>query len=884
MSEQDKSLYENSEYPSRRKAPGSEGKKPGTPGKKSGKGKTALKVIGTLLLIGLCTGALMCAFLAVYIKTVIVPYADLSLDDFPIGENSVMYYLDRETGEYEELVTVLSTTSSIWVDLEDMPKNLINAAVAIEDRRFWEHPGIDWRRTGRAVLDMFAGNSISGGSTITQQLIKNLTDYNETTVKRKIIEMVRALRFTQMHSKEETIEYYLNIIPLGAGCEGVGAASYEYFGKPVSELTLAECASLISITNNPSKYSPYSEAQYETEETGEVWNAQQWNKWRQETVLDNMLKYEMISQEEYDEAVAQELVFQRSENESANSTVYTWYEETVLADVRKDMKEQFNWSDEHISQVLARGGLRIYTCVQPEVQEIAEQVYSDRNNLNYTSKNGNPMQSCITVIDNETGDIAAIVGQFDKKEQNLLKNFANDSKRQPGSSIKPLTVYSPAFEMGLITPITVIDDYPYDMLDDRPWPTNSGKYNYRGMTNVRYGLVHSLNTLAVKVLADYVTVNKSFDFVQDRYGLDLVEALESGDQVFSDKAVAPLSMGGLTEGVSTRDMAQAFATFPNNGLYSEARTYTKVTALVDGEEVLVLDNPVERKPVIKETTAYYVNNVLTDVLIDGYAHGHGVDHMHSAGKTGTTNSNYDLWFVGYTPYYTAAVWTGYDKENESIRYYGSPAVKLWEKVMDKIHVGLPDKPFPNPGGLVTVNYCLDSGLLATEYCKMDPRGSRVDSDKIFKGDVPNGRYCPYHTADSVVKVCLDCPILDADGKETGMYHIAGPYCPEDRVQEMCLPDFERPQIGNAVAKDNIYRKSVVEGYGPCTVHTTPGLPDLLPDLPDLLPDLFPDHNEDGENNGGEGQEGEKPDNKPDTKPDTKPDNKPEEKPEEGEQD
>ena len=834
MSEQDKSLYENSEYPSRRKAPAGHQQPPHHNRKKrrGGRGAMALKVIGTLLLIGLCTGAIMCCFLAVYIKTVIVPNAELSLDDFALGENSVMYYENRETGEYEELVTILSTTSSIPVEYDEIPEDLINAAVAIEDHRFWDHPGIDWRRTGRAVLDMFAGNKISGGSTITQQLIKNLTDYNETTVKRKITEIVRALRFTQTHTKEETMERYLNIIPLGAGCEGVGAASYEYFGKPVSELTLAECASLISITNNPSKYGPYSEAQSETEETGEVWNAQQWNKWRQETVLDNMLKYEMITQEEHDEAVAQELVFQRNPKESTNSTVYTWYEETVLSDVRKDLKEEYGWSDEYISQVLAQGGLRIYTCVHPEVQTIAQEVYSDRANLDYISKNGNPMQSCITVIDNESGDVAAIVGQFDAKKQNLLKNFANDSKRQPGSSIKPLTVYSPAMELGLVTPITVIDDYPYGMLEDRMWPTNSGKYNYRGMTTVRYGLVHSLNTLAVKVLADYVTVNESFNFVQDRYGMDLVEAMEINGQVFSDMDVAPLSMGGLTEGVSTRDMAQAFATFPNNGVFSEARTYTKVTAMKDGEEVMVLDNPKESRKVIKDTTAYYMNSILTDVLIDGYAHGHGVDNMHSAGKTGTTSSNYDLWFAGYTPYYTAAVWTGYDKENESIRYYGSPAVKLWEKVMDKVHVGMADKPWPTPPGLVNVEYCMDSGLLATEYCKMDPRGSRVASDKVFKEDFPEGRFCPYHTAESVVNVCMDCPILDADGNETGLYHIAGPNCPLTSQKQMCLPDFDREPIGTAVAKDNMYRKSVVESYGPCTVHTGSLIPGL-PDFPDI---------------------------------------------------
>ena len=550
MSEQNQSLYENSNYPSRQ-TPTPQGG-PEEP-KKGGHPRLAMagKVLGTLLLIGLCTGAIMCCFLAVYIKTVIFPYADLSLDDFQLGENSIMLYQDKKTGEYKELVTLLSTTKSTWVDHDDIPKNLINAAVAIEDERFWEHPGVDWKRTGKAVLDMFMGNSISGGSTITQQLIKNMTDYNETTVKRKITEMVRAIRFTKNYSKDETITWYLNIIPLGSGCEGVGSAAFEYFGKPVSELSLAECASLISITNNPSKYGPYSDARSKTKE-GELWDAKQWNKWRQELVLGKMLEVGSITQEEHDAAVAEELVFVRGEDEEPAKTVYSWYEETVISDLKRDLKEKLEWSDNRISQVLAQGGLRIYTCLDPEVQAVAEQIYTNRANLNYKSSQGHPMQSSITIIDNTTGDVAAIVGQFGDKDRNLLKNYANTAQRQPGSSIKPLTVYAPGLEMGLISPISVIDDYPYKMEGKRPWPSNSGTTRYKGMTTVREGLVHSINTLAVRIVADKVTPEASFKFAEERFKLDLVDAMKSSNgTIMSDMAVAPLAMGGLTQGVST---------------------------------------------------------------------------------------------------------------------------------------------------------------------------------------------------------------------------------------------------------------------------------------------------------------------------------------------
>ncbi len=844
------SLYDNSEYPSRRQ-PSGQGERRPRRSRKRRKGnilRTILKVLGTLALIGLCTSAILCCFAAVYIKAVIFPIADLSADDFTLGENSIMYYQDKETGEYKELTTILTTTSSIWVDFDQIPENLINAAVAIEDRRFWTHSGVDWLRTGKAVLSMFTGGQIQGGSTITQQTIKNLTGYNETTVKRKITEIVRALRFTQNNSKEDTITLYLNIIPLGSGCEGVGSASYVYFGKSVSDLTLAECASLIAITNNPSKYSPYSDAKSKSPDGTEVWTSRQWNKYRQEVVLYQMLDQEMISQEEYDQAVAQELVFERGENEDAPQEIYSWYEETVLSDVREDLSQQLGWSDSWITQMFQQGGLRIYTCLDPEIQAIAEEIYTNRENLNYTSKSGQDMQSSITIIDNATGNVVAIVGQFGEKEGNLLTNYANTAQRQPGSSIKPLSVYSPALELDRISPISIIDDYPYQVMGGRAWPTNSGAASYRGLTTVRSGLTRSVNTIAVRILADLVTPETSFSFVEEKYHIDLVEALEVGNQIKSDIGISPLAMGGLTNGVCTRDMAEAYATFPNNGIYTSSRTYTKVTQLVDGQEVVLLENEPEREQALKETTAYYMNSMLSDVLDSGTGKGYDLRGMTAAGKTGTTTDNYDRWFVGYTPYYTAAVWTGYPQNEKMSTGSANPALVLWNKVMSKIHEGLENQKFSVPAGLTTVDYCLDSGLLPTEYCSMDPRGSRVTKGSVFKEDAPSG-VCTIHTADSVVTVCTDCPILNAKGEETGLYHIAGPYCPEESLKEICLPNYEREQVGSATANDNMYRLSVVESYGTCTVHTEP--PVVEPDPEDPLNPWLPVDPVDPDGSGGE---------------------------------
>ena len=622
VADNNNSLYENSEYPSRRQAPGRERRQKKDKRKRGGIGRVVgffFKLLGTLILIGLCTGALLCCFAAVYINEVIVPIADLSPDDFPMGENSIMYYQDKATGEYKEMTTLLNVTSSIRVGMDEIPQYLIDATVAIEDKRFWEHPGVDWKRTAKAVLSMFTGQDISGGSTITQQLLKNMTNYNEVTVKRKITEIVRAVRFTQNNSKESTLLRYLNIIPLGSGCEGVGAASLEYFGKPVSELTLAECASLIGITNNPSKYGPYSFARSKGVDTDEIWDARQWNKYRQEVVLYQMLDQGKITRAEYDEAVAQELRFVRAEGEEAETQIYTWYEETVISDVRRALISKYGWSDKMADEALQSGGLRIYTCYDPTAQALAEQVYFDRSNLDYTSKDGQLLQSAICVIDNRTGDVAAIVGRFGEKTLNRGGNYANDGHRQPGSSFKPLAVYSPALEMGKISPFSVIDDYPYQVLNGRVYPLNGGYASYHGRVTVRQALKESLNTVAVRIMMEYnggVTPEESFNFVQDRYHIDLEPGRMVNGEMKTDITIS-LSMGGLTDGVNVREMAEAYSTFPNNGVYKGSRTYTKVTQMIDGRETLLLDNTLTPQQVIKETTAYYMNDMLQGVFTAG---------------------------------------------------------------------------------------------------------------------------------------------------------------------------------------------------------------------------------------------------------------------------
>ena len=864
VSEQNYSSYASGEERRPRSRSGSgqrSGDGPRRPKKGRGRGGLALRVIGTLLLIAVTTGAILCCFGAVYVRTVILPKASLDLGDVTLRENSVMYYED-DSGQYQELGQVLTSISSQWVEYEEIPEDLKNAAIAIEDRRFLKHNGVDWWRTAQAVFSMFTGGDIQGGSTITQQLIKNLTEDNETTVNRKVTEIFRALEFDRNYDKDTTLLWYLNVIPLGAGCEGVGAAAEKYFGKPVSELTLAECASLIAITNNPSKYGPYSLAKVANSK-GELWDAKQWNKYRQELILNQMLKEGYITQEEHDQAVAQELVFVGMEAGSSGDSespenIYSWYEEQVISDVIKDLKEKYDYSDKVASQMLASGGLRIYTCIDPEVQKKAEAVYGDEELLNYVSKStGQRLQSAITIIDNETGDIAALVGRIGEKEINRGLNLATNAKRQPGSSIKPLSAYAPAIEMGLMSPITVMPDYPYQVLGGKAWPVNVDGV-YRGQVTVNQAVEDSYNTVAVRTVAQ-VTPAKAFEFATQRFHLPLESGRMVNGEVKGDIGIAPLAMGGLTDGVSTRDMANAFSVFPNGGVYRQARTYTKVE---NSKGEVILDNTREDSVAVKDTTAYYINSMLTNVVTSGGGTEARISGMTTAGKTGTTDTKDNRWFVGYTPYYTAAVWVGYETP-ERVPAPGNPAAQVFKKVMTPIHEGLADRKFPQVSGLVSVSYCMDCGGEAIEACQYDARGSsRIATGYVFPEDRPSF-VCSCHSleegSNSMVRVCVDDPILDANGEFTGFYRAAGPFCPEVSVRTLCYLNLDRESVGGAVARDSsaFYSAYLAAAGGQsCTVHSNepsteepePGAPEEPSEPGTDDPALPPDP----ENSGGDG--------------------------------
>ena len=805
---------------------------------------TAAKVVGTLLLVFITTGAILACFAAVYISTVIVPQANLDLYDLSMDMSlsSTLYYTDRATGELQELRTIHGEENRIWIEFDEIPEDLVNATVAIEDKRFWTHNGVDWIRTANAVLRMFTGGDIQGGSTITQQLIKNLTQDKEVTVKRKITEIFRALEFEKNYSKEEILTYYLNEIYLGHGCYGVYTASYRYFGKNVTELSLAECASLISITNNPSLYDPYASGLNADGTTNPDWGRNN-NANRALNVLYAMSEQTdrdgnpMITQEEYEEAVAQieaglnftsaSVDEEGGTSQTTSDDPYTWYEDQVIDDVIADLVE-LGYDQRVASNMVFYGGLSIETCLDPEVQAIVDSVYQDTSNLDIVSSSGQQLQSAIVIVD-PNGDVVALAGGMGEKEGSRSWSRASDSLRPPGSSFKPLSVYAPAIEAGLITPSTVFDDAPYRLEGSNAWPVNVDGV-YRGRMSVFEAVQRSSNPVAVRTLA-LLAPQESYNFlIGIGFENDLVASEERNGRTYSDIDLAPLSMGGLTDGVSVLHMAAAFSMFPRDGVYLEPRTYTVVR---DSNGKVILDNTTDRVgvPVISEETAWYMNYMLENVVNRGTGTGAQISGMTVAGKTGSTSSNYDRWFVGYTPYYTAAVWVGYDQQ-ERIRSNGNPAPGMWKKVMEPLHEGLENKDFNTPDGLVQRSLCAESGMLLNDYCAMDPRGVQTTTGWFFEGDEPT-QYCTVHSEEGLVEICLDCPILNSSGNPTGMYHLAGEYCPEESRNTVCLMVLDRPDINGVLANDYVFTKSYIDSLGEeayCTLHTTPTEPEAYDPL------------------------------------------------------
>lgn len=767
--------------------------------------KTLLVCLIAFTVVGGCAGY------GVY-KGIVDSAPDIhDIDATPTGYLSTV--LDNQGNETATLVA--SGSNRVYVTIDEIPLDLQHAFVAIEDARFYEHNGIDITGIVRAgITGITSGRFSQGASTITQQLLKNnvFTDWTSESsfadkMERKIQEQYLAIQLEKVEDKDWILENYLNTINLGQNTLGVQAASQRYFNKDVSELTLSECAVIAGITQNPSRYNPVSNPDANAE--------------RRTKVLNNMLDQGYIDQTAYDTAMADNVYdrIQIVDSETASDNINSYFVDALTEQVIDDLMEVKGYTETQAYKALYEGGLTIYSTQDPSIQQICDEevnnadnygsetkyscsyrltiqkadgtyqnyseqtmlsYYQSKNskyNIDFDSKeavdaaieqykadimedgdtivpNGESItytmqpQASMTVIDQSTGEVKAIVGGRGDKTANKTLNRATDTKRQPGSTFKILSAYAPALDIGGMTLASVQDDAPYTYSNAAHTPVNNYDKSYRGFTTIREGITYSINIVAVKTLTD-IGVDIGYEYLQN-FGFSTL--------CDSDRTQA-LALGGITNGVTNLELTAAYATIANGGTYTKPRFYTKI---LDHDGNVLIDNTPQTHTVLKETTAWLLTNAMEDVLTNGTGRPAHFNGMPQAGKSGTTSSDRDALFAGYTPYYTCVVWGGYD-DNAELSYTTYPKT-LWKSVMGRIHENLDYKDFDKPDGITTATVCKKSGKLAVAgLCDSDPRGSMVESEYFASGTVPKD-YCDHH-----VRVTID---LSTGG-------IATDTCPEE---------------------------------------------------------------------------------------------------------
>lgn len=731
-------------------------------------------LIGTLVLTGVCTVLIFAFIFMAWVNSSLKGRAEVYIDEFETAVSTELYYQDAETEEWVMYQTLfMDGEDRIWVGLDQISDHLEKAAIAIEDKRFERHPGVDFKSTIRAIVYTLTGKSIQGGSTITQQTVKNVTGDNQDTVLRKVTEIYRALEMENRYEKDEILEAYLNEIFMGQECYGVETASLRYFGIHASELTLAQSASLISITNNPSQFGPFESD----------WSREQ-NRKRQLLVLDAMLDQEMITEAEYEAAVNEEVVFtngysnvgtyhgeaivdtdELAEESRPASTAYkarnSYFTDAVIEDVAQALMDEYGYDYTTAINKVYGSGYKIYTTQNYEYQAIAEKVYEDLSNTPYTitktDGSTEQLQGAMTIIDPYTGYVVAMVGGVGEKVYDRGLNWAT-TYRPCGSATKPISVYAPALDAGIITGASTVDDFPLWLLytgdeDDvdpsdplkegTPWPKNDYS-GFKGLSTIRKALVRSMNTCAVSV-CNQLGVWESYDFMTSNLGFT---TLTQDDAT----ALGAMALGGYSNGVTTEEMAAAYGAFVNEGIYTTPRTFVRVE---DTNGRVVLENEIQSHAAMKSSTAALMNSILTDV-VSGGGTGSGAyfSGMTIAGKTGSTNELRDRYFVGYTPYYVGACWVGYESNARISSGGTNPAVNLWKKVMQEIHEDLPNTSFFTSPDLIQVTVCSDSGQLATTLCEADPRGSRARTEWVAVDNQPQ-ELCTMHTGGHMLNYTRD---------------------------------------------------------------------------------------------------------------------------------
>lgn len=729
-----------------------------------------------------------------------------NIDVTPSGFSTFVY--DIEGNQTAKLVS--TDSNRIPVSMDMVPEDLAHAFVAVEDARFYDHNGIDIKGIVRAaavgIKNKF--HFSEGASTITQQLLKNnvFTDWTSEDsfadrMKRKIQEQYLALELEKVMDKDDILINYMNTINLGQNTLGVQAASLRYFNKSVSDLNLSECAVIASITQNPTKYNPITHPEDNAD--------------RRKKVLNDMLEQGYISQEEYDEAMADDVYsrIQIVDSETGESTVNTYFVDALTDDVLEDLIAA-GYNETQAYTLLYSGGLKIYSTQDPAIQAICDEVFADESNfpentkwylnydltvvqengdrrnystemfrsfwreaktgynLIYTSQDEAYMdielykeailgpgdevfsetisltpqpQVSLVVEDQSTGYVVAMEGGRGAKSGSRTLNRATDTTRQPGSTFKVVSTYAPALDSAGLTLATVIDDAPFNYANGRPVGNWYGEA-YRGLSSLRDGIRDSMNIVTVKALT-WITPQLGFDYLINFGFTTLEERKEINGEIFSDIQQS-LALGGITNGVTNEELNAAYACIANGGTYIKPKLYTKV---LDHDGNVILDNtPPQSKQVIKETTAFLLTDAMVDVVTSGTGGSvnFGNGSMAIAGKTGTTSDYNDVWFAGYTPYYTATTWAGFDNNVKLSGDEKNLAKKLWRAVMSRIHEDLPSQSFSVPSGIVTATVCSRSGKLPIEgLCN-----GTLRTEYFAEGTVPT-ETCNIHYAGPICNYC-----------------------------------------------------------------------------------------------------------------------------------
>ena len=670
----------------------------------------------SVFLVGLISVSSVGLYVLKYMSDFVNGAVAIDLDDYKENQSqtTILYTLD-DNGKEIEVARLHGEENRIWVNLDDIPQDLQDAFIALEDMRFKTHAGVDWRRTISVVV--LPSNRGEGGSTITQQLIKNLTGERDVTYIRKFREIQNALNLEKHYSKETILEAYLNTLYLDAGCYGVQTAAEYYFGKDVDELNLAECACISAITQAPRANNPIINPET--------------NKIRRDYALKCMLEQEYITQEEYEEAIDYKLVFTTDDDyvpdddddatddminvnennvgQTQEKEVQSYYVDYVIDKVIKDLMATSDYTYNEAWRLVYYGGLKIHVAVDPEIQSIMEDVYYNREGFpNAVNSYGEEVQSSMVIMD-YTGRVVGIVGQAGEKQGARSLNIATDSRRQPGSSIKPLSVYSLAIDSNMYTwSYPKVKNYGIIVEGER-WPLNYGgdPGSEDSYETLQQAIAPSHNTVPAQIV-NKLGISRCYNWLVDKFKFT---SLEEDDHTYSSMAV-----GGMTHGVYGIEMCAAYTTFGNGGIYYEPYCYYTVTNS-SGSKVYLTRND-NGEQVMDRGTADVMNKMLQTVATagDGTARAYRVTGFDMFAKTGTTSNEKDRWFVGGTPYYVCTVWMGYAEHAEELDFSTNYTGKLYQNVMNSIHKNLPAKDFEFSDEIVKRTYCARSGLIASSGC------------------------------------------------------------------------------------------------------------------------------------------------------------------------